>query len=294
MLVSVSCITYNHAPYIRKCLDGFLMQKTNFEFEIIIHDDASTDGTADIIREYEKKYADIIFPIYQKENQWSKGKKPNWDFNAPRWRGKYIAICEGDDYWTDPLKLQKQVDFLENNERCFMITHAMPCLGKSKEGWYNFEQLSKIVYLPHASNYMFRRFDLKKYYAAFLEMLGGETCLLYIAAIEGEIYHSSEVVSKYRITGTGIYTSLSDIEKIEGEIIQLKVIKKHFNIDSKIYRNRMQGLLKRKISITTGNSMTLSKIISTKIKLFLSKTPFLGSMVFNKNKVIKYKKRLEN
>lgn len=114
-MVSISCITYNHAPYIRECLDGFMMQKTNFAFEVLIHDDASTDGTADIIREYEAKYPDIIKPIYQTENQYSKGISPSASFNFPRAKGKYIALCEGDDYWTDPFKLQKQVDFLESH-----------------------------------------------------------------------------------------------------------------------------------------------------------------------------------
>ncbi len=113
-LVSICCITYNHAPFIRKCLDGFLMQQTNFPIEILIHDDCSTDGTTEIIREYEAKYPDLIFPLYEEENQYQKGKAAEIDFyNYCRARGKYIAYCEGDDYWTDPLELQKQVDFME-------------------------------------------------------------------------------------------------------------------------------------------------------------------------------------
>ena len=115
-LVSISCITYNHEPYIVQALNGFLMQKTSFPFEVLVHDDASTDRTADIIREYEKKFPKIIKPIYQKENQYSKGftaVTATWNF--PRAQGKYIALCEGDDYWIDENKLQKQVDFLEKN-----------------------------------------------------------------------------------------------------------------------------------------------------------------------------------
>lgn len=115
-LVSISCITYNQESYIRQCLDSFLNQQTNFSFEVLIHDDASTDGTADIIREYEKKYSHIIKPIYQAENQYSKGIRGiAARFNFSRALGKYIAMCEGDDYWTDPYKLQKQVDFMEAN-----------------------------------------------------------------------------------------------------------------------------------------------------------------------------------
>ena len=115
-LVSIFCLTYNHAPYIRQCLDGFLMQKTTFVYEVIINDDASTDGTTEIIREYEEKYPDIIKPIYHEENLYSKGERGFWNrYCLPRSKGKYVALCEGDDYWIDPYKLQKQVDLLENN-----------------------------------------------------------------------------------------------------------------------------------------------------------------------------------
>jgi len=115
-VVSICCIAFQHEAFIRKCLDGFLMQETSFPVEVLIHDDASTDETPNIIREYESRYPCIIKPIYQTENQYSKNVKPNKTFNFPRALGTYIAICEGDDYWTDPLKLSKQVAFLENNK----------------------------------------------------------------------------------------------------------------------------------------------------------------------------------
>ncbi len=117
-LVAIQCITYNHEPYIRDALEGFAMQKTNFPFVAIVHDDASTDKTAEIIREYAEKYPDIIKPIFETENQYSKkdGSLGRIMKEAiATTRAKYIAMCEGDDYWTDPLKLQKQVDFLESN-----------------------------------------------------------------------------------------------------------------------------------------------------------------------------------
>jgi len=123
-IVSICCITYNHEKYIRDAIEGFLMQKTNFTFEILIHDDASTDKTAEIVREYEQKYPQLIKPIYQTENQYSKGINPGVEFLFPRAHGKYIALCEGDDYWTDPMKLQKQVDFLEANPDCSLCFHA--------------------------------------------------------------------------------------------------------------------------------------------------------------------------
>ena len=119
--VSICCITYNHENFIGQAIESFLMQKTSFPIEILIHDDASTDKTADIIREYELKYPDIIKPIYQTENQYSKGVSISATYQYPRALGKYIALCEGDDYWTDSLKLQKQVDFLEGNEEYGLI-----------------------------------------------------------------------------------------------------------------------------------------------------------------------------
>ena len=114
-LVSIACITYNQEKYIHQCLDGFVMQKTNFKIEVVIHDDASTDNTPSIIREYCNNYPDLFVPILQTQNKYKEGKGILVPYVYPKCRGKYIALCEGDDYWTDPYKLQKQVDFLEAN-----------------------------------------------------------------------------------------------------------------------------------------------------------------------------------
>ena len=121
-LVSVCVITYNHGKYIRQCLDGILMQEVNFPYEVLIHDDASPDDTADIILEYEAKYPDVIKPICRTVNQYSQGIDVS-RFNFERAQGKYIAQCEGDDYWTDPRKLQMQVDFLEKNQKYIGVAH---------------------------------------------------------------------------------------------------------------------------------------------------------------------------
>lgn len=123
--VSVCCLVYNHEKYLRQCLDGFVMQKTDFRFEVLIHDDASTDQSADIIKEYEERYPNIIKPIYQKENKYSKGEKVNLKYNVLRARGKYVALCEGDDYWIDEFKLQKQYDAMENNPSAVMCVHTV-------------------------------------------------------------------------------------------------------------------------------------------------------------------------
>lgn len=148
-LVSVRCITYNHEPYIAQAIDGFLMQKTDFPFEVIIHDDASTDKTADIIREYEKKYPLIIKPIYQTENQYSKRNGSIAKAIDPKLKGKYIAFCEGDDYWIDPNKLQMQVDFLEKNPEYGMCYTNFNIFNQQKQKFrYNLFDTESKQFLP--------------------------------------------------------------------------------------------------------------------------------------------------
>lgn len=125
-LVSICTTTFQHARYLESALDSFLMQKTSFPYEILIHDDASSDGTEEIIRRYAAQYPSIIKPLYETENRYSQNIPINETFNFPRAQGKYIALCEGDDYWTDENKLQAQVDYMEAHPSCtFCFTNGM-------------------------------------------------------------------------------------------------------------------------------------------------------------------------
>lgn len=121
--VSVLCTVYNHEKYLRKCIESILHQKTSFNFEIIIHDDCSIDSSRQIIEEYYNKYPSIIVPIFEETNQYSKGKRILIDFMVPKIKGKYFALCEGDDYWIDECKLQKQYDFMEENQEYSLCIH---------------------------------------------------------------------------------------------------------------------------------------------------------------------------
>lgn len=134
-LVSVCCLVYNHAPFLRECFEGFVMQKTNFPMEILVHDDASTDGSQEIIKEYTAKYPNLFKPIYQTENQYSKGRSISVTYQYPRAKGKYIALCEGDDYWTDSYKLQKQVDFLETHLDYSLCCHRYRIYNQNTDTW---------------------------------------------------------------------------------------------------------------------------------------------------------------
>lgn len=133
-LVSVVSITYNHEPYIRDCLEGFLLQKTDFPIEVIIHDDASTDHTAEILLEYYNKRPDLFYVIVEQKNIYSQGKSPLLE-TIKFAKGRYIAICEGDDFWIDPLKLQKQFDFMAAHPQYSMCGTRVKLLYEEKKKW---------------------------------------------------------------------------------------------------------------------------------------------------------------
>ena len=136
--VTIQCITYNHKDYLRQALDSFLAQKTSFGYEIIVHDDCSTDGTTEILREYASRYPDLIIPIYEDENQWKKtGMKPVFRRMTQMSRGKYIAYCEGDDFWQDPHKLQKQVDVMEQHPDASMCYTGFQVVNNSGKPFFH-------------------------------------------------------------------------------------------------------------------------------------------------------------
>lgn len=212
-LVSIVCTTYNQEKYIRDALNGFIMQKTEFPFEVIIHDDASTDNTTNIIKEYESKYPEIIKPIYQKENQFSKGIKLGAAFIYPKTKGKYIALCEGDDYWIDPLKLQKQINFMKEHPDCSMCFHnarTENTFQKEKGFIFNVhsrEYTSSELFLrwtvPTASM-LLKKEILDLNILSSPSILDGDIMCVLLAANKGKVYGLSETMSVYRIHESGI------------------------------------------------------------------------------------------
>lgn len=227
--VSICCLTYNHAPYIRQCIDGFLMQKTTFSFEILIHDDCSTDGTTEIIREYETLYPNIIKPLYEDENQWVKGRRGNTVFNFPRAKGKYIALCEGDDYWTDPYKLQKQVDFLEAHPKYVMCSHRFKmfnqdncldeedgCKGLSNGIDYDINTLVHGSWYFHPLTVMFRldALDLIEYKRYKISM---DAVLFFHILKKGKGYMLPDIMGVYRIHSGGVWSGVTYKNKLKNE-----------------------------------------------------------------------------
>lgn len=219
-LVSICCITYNHEAFIRDALEGFLKQRVSFSYEILIHDDASTDRTADIIREYAARYPDRIRPLLQEKNQYSQGiTNPSGAFNFPRARGKYIAMCEGDDYWTDPDKLQKQVDYLEAHPECSLCIHSARILtvdGSLSERQmrpYHGDQVitpEKVVdkELGYAmASMVFLARLVKQLPDYYTNCPVGDIPLQLMAAAEGNCYYMDQDMSVYRLGVSVSWTS---------------------------------------------------------------------------------------
>lgn len=219
-LVSICCTTYNHKNYIKKALDGFVMQNTNFSFEVLVHDDASTDGTAEIIREYEIKYPDLIKPIYQNENQYSKKQGLiSSKFVYPKARGKYIALCEGDDYWLSENKLQIQIDYLENNPQCSLCMHASLMISEdgnflsntirpyNKEHIYSIDEIiSQDNPLPQTSSFVFRKNLLNLQPTCFTEVPVGDLPLRLFLATQGSVFYIDKFMSAYRVCAVGSWS----------------------------------------------------------------------------------------
>lgn len=233
--VSVYCLAYNHSAYIEQTINGFLSQKTDFRYEVIIHDDASPDKTAEIIKKYENEYPDIIKGIYQTKNQYSQRINITRTFVLPQLNGEYVCLCEGDDFWTDPYKLQKQVDVMDEFLDCHLCVHRTSEVNVTGEptGVFfpnvdlnsgiieskEFLKLCSKSYSFHTSSYMFRMSEWCKYIQnppKFKTVcdVGDEPYLLYFGQL-GKVYYINDVMSSYR---RGVSTSWSNRRASETDI----------------------------------------------------------------------------
>lgn len=227
IMVSVYCAVYNHEKYLKQCLDGFVMQKTTFPFEVIVHDDASTDASPEIIREYVRKYPHIFHPIYQKENQYSQHVPIFEKYVLPIIRGKYCAVCEGDDYWYDEHKLQLQYEAMEKHPECHFCVHKVKQVtdkGEDSGGFYpSFAIESGIISRDHfltyaiksypfqTSSYFRRMEDIRNlvmnkpdFYKAAI--VGDKPAMLYYGSL-GDTYYIDKTLSCYRVCSDGSWSA---------------------------------------------------------------------------------------
>ena len=281
-LLAIKCLAYNHEPYIRQCLDGFVMQKTDFPFIAIVHDDASTDKTADIIREYAEKYPDIIKPIFEKENQYSKhdgtiGRKMD---NAIPASVAYIALCEGDDYWTDPNKLQKQVSFLENHPEYGLVYSRVKYYSEKNKKFTcvfgkevnSFIDLTKGNTIPTLS-IVVRRSLLKNYYETIKPnekswKMGDYPICLY-CSYYSKLKFLPDITGVYRILENSASHFKSEVQQLEFGINSYEIaifMCEYFEESSKLPQINQLWLKFEKYCLTEDKE-NINKVVLEAIEL---------------------------
>lgn len=209
-VVSVNMITYNHEPYIRQAIEGVLMQKTDFEFELVIGEDCSQDKTREICFEYQKKYPDKIRVLWWHENVSKLGG--NGRRVRAHCRGEFIALCEGDDYWIDPLKLQKQVDYIRETNAVMCVANSEWHYADGSVRTHIFDRQKRIVsieevvdYYFHTTTYLMRRTVFLQCVQRYPEIIFWyDTVVQCLMATMGPLCFIPDVVSVYRWTGQGI------------------------------------------------------------------------------------------
>lgn len=244
VLISVCCTCYNHEKYLNRCIDSILKQRIDLSYEILIHDDCSTDGSRKIINEYERRYPMIVRSLMQIENQYSKGRNVVRDFLLPQTRGKYIVICDCDDYWCDEYKLKKQIDAIINSECdfCYHTTvkvrddekslgKTIPCMV-NKSDIVTLQQFLKEEFCDgnwavHLSSIMAKKEIVDKYllckdkYIDLFPMFDLPYTLFLFSV--SDAYYLPEVMTCYRITNIGyMANSQRDINTFKSN--QIKVI----------------------------------------------------------------------
>lgn len=234
--VSIFCLTYNHETFIRDAIEGFLFQETTFPVKIFIHDDASSDGTPKIVREYVQKYPQLVHALFQEKNQWSTKRDWGW-FTEPLFAqtGKFVALCEGDDYWTDPRKLQKQVEYLRTHPGVRLLcTRYLTRHGDSVEPpQLNFNDV--VTAENWASPYslstvtaMFRRQELAQSCPRRGVKNGKDIFLWRLLLQHGEAHVLSDCTAVYRLHKGGVWSGKTEFKKTLANLKTAQAMLRHF------------------------------------------------------------------
>ncbi|TFE01708.1 glycosyltransferase family 2 protein [Jeotgalibacillus salarius] len=259
--VSIVCETYNHEKFVKDAMEGFLMQQTEFNYEILIHDDASTDGTQAILLEYATRYPDKIKLLFQHKNQYSKGVKVD-HLNRDRAVGKYIAMCEGDDYWTDPNKLQKQYVFMEKNPDCSLHVHGtyrvdeekvmlpVHVLPSRKDRYFSVKEVIEGGGALFSTNSMFYRREMEYERPDFLlDADVDDYPLTILLSLKGKVFYSCDIMSAYRtgVRGSWTETEYRDLKKREAHYMRIDRMLdqlneySHFQYDKSVKRTKIRN-----------------------------------------------------
>jgi len=256
--VSIVCHTYNHEPFIEQALAGFLVQRTEFPFEVIVHDDASTDNTARIVERYQAAYPDIVRPVLQTENQYRLGVRPPC-FTFSLARGDFIALCEGDDYWLDEQKLSKQVAVLDQNPSAVMCYHDAirvseegRVVGRSKpsKGGYNASQLASAPFIPTLTR-MFRNKPIRWLDRRPLPIALDIVLTSYLSRHGGAVYVEDIAPAVYRVHDGGMWSRRGTVERLRTTLDAVLFIAARYQEEGDACSTRL--LLTRAVSEIIGS-----------------------------------------
>ena len=299
VIVSVVCATFNQELYIEDAITGFLMQETYFAFEIIIHDDASTDNTANIVRKYQKRYPKIIKPIFQKENQFSKGGFKPTPYATSFAKGEFIALCEGDDFWVDASKINSQLVYLQKNSNVDLCIHDATIINGNGDflpkSFHSHSTKPALIdyslmytqngQLAATASYFFRKSSLNKAIPILKNAPVGDFFIEAIVGLNG-IFYIPDKMSVYRYEALGSWTektflvadkrlihnykmleSLDELINIlprkEAELVKFK---KHFihvgNMNMYIVKNEILNSIKSYLRSLKGSESVKSNLIN--------------------------------
>lgn len=280
-LVSICCMTYNQENFIKDCLEGFLIQKTNFKFEILINDDASTDQTAQIVREYENKYPHLIRGIYQNKNLYSQGIRITMHILYPQAKGKYVALCEGDDYWTDPYKLQKQVDLMEQNPDLSMCAHAANSLicGVLDEIKLDKTELTINDIISDDWGIMTASILFRKDMLVMPEWYGkikhGDYGLQLLLSLKGNIGYLPDNMSVYRQHFGGVSSKINPLNQAAWLSYLLDEFNKYTDYKYKqLIKNKIHRMFRNQITFSKQYQLRKQALVLEIYSMFSSVFPF--------------------
>lgn len=300
--VSVICITFNHEKYLMNCLEGFVSQKTNFKYEVIVHDDASRDRSADIIKKYAQQYPDIIKPILQKENQYSKGVNIIQEIILPKCKGKYIAFCEGDDYWSDINKLQIQYDFMEKTPDCSMCVHNTVIHdlsgGKADALFY---RNSKLICLTadqiffgwgvHTSSYFLRKeftylppYMWKYFFGDYLFLVNGY--------VHGKVYALPNIMSVYNVNNKDGMTYEMLLQSQSGNAEKVLLRKDFLNEFNRETHEKYSDIIKKRIEEIDFSAQKIEADYCIKMACNEKKTIEKARRLVSNNYYVEFLKKL--
>ncbi len=284
-------ITYAHEEYIREAINGVLMQSCNFDVELIIANDSSTDDTEIIVNDYIKTNSTRVNIVYYRHKK-NIGMMPNFIFALAKAKGKYVALCEGDDFWTDPFKLQKQIDFLEFNKSfsaCFTdvsLLYGDEYISKALKDKHkkNSDAISVFydLWIPTLTLVFRNEMLVKPLPKEFYKVKNGDLFLFYLLAQKGNIGYIDIVTGVYRQHSNGVWSGSNKLQQLDKSLISLNLISAYFSNN-----NIIRPILKKRLLETYWSKCkllyTLKKYNHFAVSLFML---FFKNPIFTLKKIV--------